>query len=158
MLSGVWRTQWPWLMFATSRTRDSWGTEQIEDCKYLFSEGEDAGRGKCRWAEGILLRVILKGISSKRTAWKGHVTSIKGWTVWVQRLKEWPKQSAREVARDHLEVSSLKTLASKETSRRRVIVTVKPPQSWGTNARLQLHQLPKAVSFLPKLLSFEAPP
>lgn len=33
----------------------------------------------------ILPQVILKGISSKRTAWRSHITSTEGWIFCVQR-------------------------------------------------------------------------
>lgn len=43
----VWKGQEPRLMFAESRARVSGGTEQIEQWKSPFSEGEDGGEGKC---------------------------------------------------------------------------------------------------------------
>lgn len=71
MLLGVWRAQGPRLMFAKSRARRFLReNEVLQGSKYLFSEGEEWEEGKCRWR--ILPQVILKGISSKRTAWKNQ--------------------------------------------------------------------------------------
>lgn len=46
---------------------------------------------KCGWVGGVLPGVILKGISPKRTAWKGHVTPIEGWIFRVHDLSRQPE-------------------------------------------------------------------
>lgn len=56
-----------------------------------------------------------------------------------------------------VEVPSLSTRTSRDTYRGRVKWTV-GPRPWGTKARLQRSQLPKAVSFLPHLFSLDTAP